>query len=180
MLPTGHVAAGYLTGVALLKLSNPALPPEQMTQLLWWAIFFGFAPDIDVFYFFIKNKTMLVGGKEANQDIHRKYGSHAPIWWLVSGLLIFFLSPSVYWKFVGLLLWLGSWSHFLLDSIEYGITWLSPFNKKLYAIKNREYKMVLEERNFIKHVFKYLKLYSTRLTFYLEVIIIISALTIYF
>ncbi len=179
MLPTGHVAAGFLTAEVLLKIAKPDLPTGQIQQLLWWGVFFGFAPDLDVFYFFLKHKTLLVSPSNVGEDNHRKFWSHAPFYWLVAGLLIFLLSGSLYWKYVGLLLWLGSWSHFLLDSIEYGIPWLSPFSQKLFALKNQGIKLVISESNFFRHSLGFLKLYSKRLSFYLEVLIILSAIFVF-
>ena len=52
MLPTGHVAAGYLTGYALLKFSNSGFTLAQHQQLIFWGMFFGFAPDLDMFFLF--------------------------------------------------------------------------------------------------------------------------------
>lgn len=177
MLPTGHVAAGYLTGYALLKFAHPALEIHQQTQLLWWATFFGFAPDLDVFYFFIRNKTLLVSG-EAKSN-HRFYFSHAPVLWLLAGLGVYFFGSSIYIKDIGLLLWLGSWSHFLVDSVEYGVMWLWPFSTKIYAFKNQGVKVPVSEQSFFRHSFQFLKIYSRRLSFYLEMVIIISALAIF-
>lgn len=181
MLPTGHVAAGFLTAKALLHFINPgtSLSGSEMNQFLWWGMFFGFAPDLDVFYFFIKNKTLLVSGNAAQKDTHRKYLSHAPMLWIIPGLLIFFFAPSVYWKYVGLLLWLGSWSHFLLDSVDYGIMWLWPFSSRVYAFKDREVKFQVTEQTFLAHSISHLKIYSTKLSFYLEVLIIICAFIIF-
>jgi membrane-bound metal-dependent hydrolase YbcI (DUF457 family) len=178
MLPPGHIAAGYLTGYALLKFAKPALDSQQQTQLLWWSAFFGFAPDIDVFFVFFSTHSLLVAGdKDVN---HRKYFSHAPVLWLLAGLLIYFFAPSTYLKYIGLLLWLASWSHFLLDSIEHGVMWLWPFSKKVFAIKNQGERTLIPEKNFFKHSLQFLKFYTTRVSFYLEVLIIAAALIIYF
>ncbi len=178
MLPTGHIAAGYLTGYALLKFAHPNLTPIESQHLVIWATFFGFAPDIDVFFVFFKTSSLLVAGDEKVN--HRKYFTHTPILWLIPGLLIYFLGANVYIKFIGLALWLGSWSHFLLDSIEHGVMWFWPLSHKAYALKNRDVRLVIPEKNFIKHSWQFLKIYSKRLSFYLEVLIILTALIIYF
>ncbi len=178
MLPPGHIAAGYLTGYVLLKVANPALSPQEVQHLMMWTTFFGFAPDLDTFWAFFKQKSFLLSGEK--QVSHRKFYSHAPIIWLVVGLLIYFFGSSVYIKYFGLSLWLGSWSHFLLDSIEYGIMWLWPFSNKVYALKNVEIKVFIPEKNFFKHTWQFLKIYSTRVTFYLEVLIILIAIITYF
>lgn len=178
MLPIGHVAGGYLSGVVLLKILKPELSAVENNNLLLFAIFFGFAPDLDVFWFFFKNKTMLVASS-TNETSHRKFIGHAPLLWLVFGLIIFFSTSNLYVKYVGLIFWAGSWSHFLLDSIEYGIMWLWPFSNKIYALKDTAVSKPITEKGFINHTFAFLKFYFTRLTFYLEILIIITALAVY-
>ncbi len=176
MLPPGHIAAGFLTAKALLNFVHPALTSQQHNHLLWWGMFFGFAPDIDMFYVFFRQRSMLVSGNE--KISHRKFISHAPILWLIAGLLIYFFSSSAYVKFIGLLLWLGSWSHFLLDSIYYGVMWLWPFSSKIYALKDREVRWTIYERSFFKHNWKFFILYTKKPLFYLEILIIIVAIVI--
>jgi membrane-bound metal-dependent hydrolase YbcI (DUF457 family) len=178
MLPPGHIAAGFLTAKVLLNFTHPALSQSRQEQLLWWGMFFGFAPDLDMFLAFFKQRSLLVAGdKEVS---HRKFYSHAPILWLIAGLLIYFLSGELYVKYLGLLVFLGSWSHFLLDSIEHGIMWLWPFSTKVFALKNREVRLIIKEKNFFKHSWQFLKFYSQKLSFYLEIIVIISALIVFF
>ncbi|HYV33822.1 MAG TPA: metal-dependent hydrolase [Candidatus Limnocylindria bacterium] len=178
MLPPGHIAAGYLTGYALLKFAHPNISPAEAQQLLLWTTFFGFAPDLDSFYAFYKQGSMRAA---ANPNVnHRKFLSHAPVLWLIAGLLIYFFAPSVYIKYIGLALWLGSWSHFLLDSIEYGIMWFWPFSNKVYALKNREISYRLDEKNFFKHNWQVVVLYSKHLSFYLEILVVLSALIVFF
>lgn len=178
MLPTGHVAGGYLTGFVLLKFLKPDLTTVELNNLILWAIFFGFAPDLDVFWFFIKNKTILVASS-TNETSHRKFISHAPALWLVVGLGIYFLASDLYTKYIGLMFWLGGWSHLVLDSIEYGVMWLWPFSTNIYALKNTAVAKPITEHGFIKHNITFLKFYSTRLTFYLEILVIITALAVY-
>ena len=176
MLPPGHIAVGFLTAKVLLHFAHPALTPQEQSQLLWWGMFFGFAPDIDMFYAFFRQRSMLVVGDE--KISHRKFISHAPILWLIAGLLIYFFSSSPYVKLIGLTFWLASWSHFLLDSIYYGVMWLWPFSSKIYALKEREVRFKIEERTFFKHNWQFLKLYSKKSIFYLEIFIIIVAIVI--
>jgi|GEM_PF-480458 len=131
MLPPGHIAAGFLTATALIKITYPQVSGLELTHLLWWGIFFGFAPDLDMFYSFAKSKAFKT---DPSKGSHRLYFSHAPVLWLLAGVSIFFILSDPFWKFVGLLLWLGSWSHFLLDSIQYGIMWLWPLSHKVYSL----------------------------------------------
>lgn len=178
MLPTGHIAGGYLTAFLFIKILKPEIDSNQINHLLIVGAFWGFAPDLDVFYAFAKQQNLLVS--HPTTPIHRKFFLHAPMFWLIVGLMIFFISASTFGKLFGLILWFSSWSHFFLDSIEYGIMWLWPFNSKVYSLFNQEKKFRIEETNFLKHSFKFLYFYSKSITFYLEIFIIISALIVYF
>ena len=99
MLPPGHIAAGFLTAEVLLKFVHPNLTPAEYNQLIWWGMFFSFAPDLDSFVSFAREKAFIILDPEKNN--HRKYLSHAPILWAVAGLLIYFLAPSTYIKYIG-------------------------------------------------------------------------------
>jgi len=180
MLPTGHVAAGFLTAYAVIKIAKPDLDPGQINQLLLVGTFFGFAPDLDEFWFFLKNRNWLVAPVKVIK-YHRHFWSHAPVVWLLAGMLVIVIAQNIWWQLVGLILWLAAWSHFVLDSIEYGIMWLWPASGKLYALKGAGRKpFITEEKNFFKHSFLFLKFYTTRVSFYLEVLIIILFLIVFF
>jgi len=176
MLPPGHVAAGFLTAKALLHFTHPALSAAQQSQLVWWGMFFGFIPDIDTFIAFAKEKAFFVKNQDNN---HRKQFTHAPVLWFIAGMIVVVLAPSTYWRYVGLLLWLGSWSHFLLDTIQYGIMWIWPLSHKVFAIKDREREFKIEDDSFFAYWWTFVKAYAKTLTFSLEVIIIISAIYIF-
>lgn len=178
MLPTGHIAAGFLTAHALIKILKPDFDANQINQLLALGAFWGFAPDLDVFYSFARQGNLLVSHKDT--PVHHKFFSHAPMAWLVPGLLIYFLGASDYAKMFGLVFWLGTWSHFVLDSVEYGIMWLWPINNKIYALSHRGQNFRIDEKNFFRHSIQFLFYYSKRVSFYLEVLIIILALIVYF
>lgn len=175
MLPPGHIAAGFLTAEALLKITHPDLPTAQTSQLLWWGMFFGFAPDLDSFISFAKERAFFVTNKK---NSHRKMLTHAPLLWLAAGLAVVLFAPSLYWKFAGLLLWLGSWSHFFLDTIQYGIMWLWPFNSRLYAFTDTERDYQINRRDFFGYWLTFLKSYAKQISFYLEILIIVIALII--
>ncbi len=140
-------------------------------------MFFGAAPDLDLIYNFLKLKSYRIAGKGAPS--HRKYLSHAPILWLIAGLTVYFLAQDDYYRTFGLLIWLGSWTHFVLDSIDYGIMWLWPFSTKFYSLRNRQADVEIGGSSFIGYLWSFAKIYSKALTFYLEIIIIISALIIF-
>lgn len=78
------------------------------------------------------------------------------------------------------MLWLGSWTHFLLDSIEYGIMWLWPLSSKVYALKDPELVLPIYETRFIPYWWQSVRKYTKFYSFYLEVLIIITALIIYY
>ncbi len=174
MLPTGHIAAGLLTTQAALKIFKPEISGIEAQQLLWWGVFWSFAPDLDTFWAFFKAKSFYYNKKD--NSVHRRFYTHIPLLWLIVGLVIFILSPTAYWKTFGLILWAGSFSHFLLDSIEYGVMWLWPFNKELWAFKNRGIKVQINSSSFWGFWITFLKFYITRVTFIFEIVIIISAL----
>lgn len=176
MLPPGHVAAGYLVANLVIKLSGFKPGSLEANHLVLWGMFFSFAPDLDTFYSFAKEKAFTVRNPEAHN--HRKYWSHAPLLWLLAGLVIYLLGTSEYVKCFGLLVWACSWSHFLLDSIEYGIMWFWPFSKKIFAFRKVEL-MKISEPDFLSYWLKFLKIYRKYITFYLEILVIISAI-IYF
>lgn len=180
MLPPGHLAAGYLTAKTLLYFSHQHFTELQQSSLVGWSLIFGVAPDLDMFYSFFKERGYKVIGEEKPQ--HRKYISHAPILWLIAGLLIYFFADSVYYKYIGLLFWLGSWSHFILDSFDYGIMWMWPFNKKIYSLRNREknFPAIEGTKNVVSYFINFLKHYRRVITFYLEIFIIVSAIIIRF
>ena len=177
MLPPGHIAAGYLTAEVLLHdYPSTIISLSQQNQLLWWGMFFGFAPDLDYFYVLYRQRAFTV--KDGGQVNHRKFLTHAPILWLIAGLAIYFLSTDVYYQILGLLLWLASWSHFILDSVEDGVMWLWPISSKQFALKHPA-NIIIDDDSFFSHWWKFIKQYaSTRVSFYLEVLIILTALTI--
>lgn len=174
MLPPGHVAGGYLTAAIFLKLTGPALTSHQVQQLLLMGAFFGFAPDLDMFYAFKKVKGFTIPKDKIS---HRTFYSHAPLVWLVLGLSISFFATTTFMRYVGLIVWLGAWSHFVLDSIEYGIMWLWPLNRKLYALKDRAIASNIPDTRFWSYWFIFLKWYSKRTSFYLELLIMFIAIT---
>jgi hypothetical protein len=170
MLPPGHIAAGYLTALAAIKIFKPDFDQQQINQLLVLGMFWGFAPDLDVFYSFYKLKSFT---SDINKADHRKFVSHSPLLWLAVGIIFYFFVSSPFLKFNALVFVAGSFSHFILDSIEYGIPWLWPFKSRLFAIINPGKKIFeVKEKSFFKHWTAFVKFYITRPTFYFELLII--------
>ena len=178
MLPPGHAAAGYLTAWWLLKILKPELTLQETNQLLAWGAFIGFSPDLDMFYSFFKQRSFLAS--HIKTPIHRKFFSHAPILWAAAGCLVYFLAHSEYYRIFGLLVWLSSWSHFFLDSLEFGITWLWPLSGRLFGVWAVGERSGIEETKFFRHTLLILKNYARRPSFYLEILIIFIALATYF
>jgi hypothetical protein len=177
MLPTGHIAAGYIVARTFISLVHPALSAVEQQHLLGWGMFFAFAPDLDTFAVFIKMKRFI-----SSDDVsHRKFWSHAPILWLLAGLVVSFFGWAIgdtYIQYFGLILWLCSWSHFALDSIQHGVMWLWPWRKRPLAFLDPEIRSNIPPQDFIPYWVKSVKFYMTRmsLSFTLELVVIIGAL----
>ncbi len=181
MLPPGHIAAGFLITKGLLVLTKPALSAIEQQRLLWWGMFFGFAPDLDTFAVFIKVKRFI-----GSDDIsHRKFWSHAPILWLIGGLAIFFFGlarHNLFIEYFGLVAWLGSWSHFALDTVQHGVIWFWPWRKEPLALFDQGVKSHIPPQDFWPYWFQSVKFYATRFTlsFCIELVAVIAALFVYF
>lgn len=178
MLPPGHIAAGYLTAYGLVKLIQPEIDPSAVRDMYLWGMFWGFAPDLDNFFAFWKMKSWWYKGG-SDSGMHRKFYSHVPVLWLLAGVILYFLVSSAYWKMVVVLLVLGSFSHFVLDSIEFGVKWLWPFSDKLVALVNPGVKKDIQANGFFSYWLTFLSYYKSRPTFFLEIIILISAVLIF-
>src|SRR3989338_6100078 len=183
MLPTGHIAGGYLASIAAAKIFGAELPELSQDSMIAFGAFMGFAPDLDMFYSFYRKKRMYFDENSANPEInHRHYNTHAPLLHLSIALAIFILGAVTHspWVQAGGVMWLaGTWSHFFLDSFGYGITWLAPISSKVYSFYNSGNKISVPGRGFFQYWGDFLKAYSKRLEFYLELIVVIIALMVY-
>lgn len=177
MLPPGHFAAGYVITSAILKLAHPAIDHSEYQKLLLSGVIFSILPDLDLVIPFLKSKSLKFNG-DVN---HRNFVSHAPLLWLFFGLGIYLFAASPFFKYLGLLLWTGSWTHFILDSFEYGIMWLWPFNPKRFAFHFTEDNYSSTEKNTFLFYWKWLReVYSKNITFYLEMLSIAAAIVLLF
>ena len=173
MLPPGHIAGAYLATSAVLLLTHPVVSPEQMQNLVFIGIFFGIAPDLDFFYGFTSQNVWTIPNDKFD---YKKSLSHAPLLWLLLAALIYFLARDSYLKEVGLLIWAGSWTHFLLDSIDNGVMWLYPFTIKRYALFLKEKKYVTVETKFFPFWIGLVRWYAKNMvSFWLEVATIVIA-----
>jgi len=181
MLPPGHIAAGYLTAKVLTSSLQYNLTASQINELSLIGAIIGFLPDLDFFFAFAKLKAFRIDDGVVN---HRKLFPHAPIPWLIAGLIIFFAASSDFGKVLGLVVWLSSWSHFILDS-ESGIMWLWPATKRFipfseaYYSRKHEFEEK-EEKSFLKYWFNFaVKGYSS-LSGLIEIFIVLIALIVLF
>ena len=173
MILPGHLAAGYITTRILLAVKHAGFDPAQTNALLLFGTFAGDFPDIDIAYHMLKYKTI----SSSNLSIHRTYFTHAPIIWLVLGLIIFFANSSPFYQAIGLLIWLGPWSHFLGDSIEEGVMWLWPLSTRRFAVSSRKESPITQPNSFWSHLFK---TYGRKATCYVEIVLVVIAILLFF
>jgi hypothetical protein len=177
MLPPGHIAGGYLVSRVLQKLVPYSFTNKQKKWLSAAGAFFGFMPDLDFFYAFFKIKSFTIDVHEID---HRTFITHTPLPWLVLGLLIFASAKKPFTKAMGLMLWLGTWSHFALDSIEHGVRWLWPLNSNLYSVTSVS-ERIEHTGGFWSFWWNVVLWYGhNSVTFYFEILIIIIAFYIFY
>jgi membrane-bound metal-dependent hydrolase YbcI (DUF457 family) len=173
MLPPGHIVAGFLVAEGLLAIIEPSLTIQQTNALLVTGALFGFIPDLDFFYAFLKARGFTIPGTKIN---HRAYLTHRPLFWLALAFIIFIFAQSEFWKLFAILVWLGTWSHFVLDSLKVGVMWLWPFNSKFYAILSPGQKEDNQAKGFFNYWFTHLTFFYPKKftsTFVLEIIILL-------
>ena len=180
MVLPGHIAGGYLATTLLLTLSHGTLTPDDMRAVLILGTLSGELPDIDLVFFYITQRFSTTHSK----NNHRDYITHLPIVWLgISSLIMLggYASGSAFLEYSGAALLCGSWSHFILDSIEFGIMWLWPYSRQRHALMHSIDPGITRYKNgtpfyyweFVtRHYFK-------RTTFFVELIISIVALLVY-
>jgi hypothetical protein len=180
MVLPGHLAGGYLAARALMALSNPALSRPEINALYIITILAAEAPDLDLIRFFFEHRSL----KLQKTDSHRKYASHAPAAWLFGSFVIVlagYLLGIPFVSYAGLAVLCGSWSHFILDSVEYGIMWLWPFSKKMFALRYPVQEEIDEQIGTISYYWQFIKKYYCKyITFYLELIVIAVAVWVAF
>lgn len=181
MLPPGHIAAGYIVAKTIIKIAPYNLSSTESGILALLGMLFAFAPDLDFFYAFFKVGKFRIDNSKAN---HRKFITHTPVFWMIAGLVVFFLAQTDFTKALGLIIWFSSWTHFILDS-EWGIMWLWPFSSRLYPLKAEyyanKYQTELQappNESFFQYWVNMVRHYFTEKSSYLEIIIIILALSI--
>jgi hypothetical protein len=80
------------------------------------------------------------------------------------------------------MVWLGSWSHFVLDSTDVGVRWLYPFSGRFFALKNPGRPEPNTAKGFFPHWWNLCKQYwrRTPLTVCAEILLVIVALFVSF
>lgn len=171
MVLPGHLAAGYITTFFTITTLGYSFTPTEQTLLLSIGTLLGDAPDLDVFFNFLKNKSIKVFSLKG----HRDHITHIPLLWLLIGAMVWLTSSSDFYKTFGILLWLCPWSHLLCDSIftDTGVRWFAPFTQKSVMIfkKNNEDFPTNWKNLFHK--------YTQNPLFYIEFSLTILALTIF-
>lgn len=165
MLPPGHVAAGFLLA-RLVALSSANL---ANSTFFGFTAFFAFIPDLDFFVSFSRTRSLTIT-EAAN---HRLYFTHAPLLYLAIFIIWIILFPGS--SLVAFAFILGTWSHFLLDTLsEAGIMWLYPFTKKSISFKTDK-DFIPEGKQFLSYWIDFLQKYAKLFSFKLEIFLIVLA-----
>lgn len=128
--------------------------------------------------------------KDQSKNNHREFITHVPLFWFIISLIIFslgFLLDSKFIEVIALLLLAGTFSHFVFDSIEYGIRWVEPFSKKRLSLFGDNEKINtnnVDEKKLIigsiPYYWNYIKTsYIKSSTIYFEITVVIIAIIIF-
>ena len=82
----GHLAAGYLLTYLILKTIHPSLSSADTNLILILGAFFSFIPDIDMIFFYFRQKFTK---KVNHEDGHRAEITHTPFFWIIISLIVF-------------------------------------------------------------------------------------------
>jgi len=179
MVLPGHLAGGYLAATALIAVFHPDLSTSQINCLLIIGTLAGELPDIDLIFFNLAHR------KNQNIESHRNYLTHMPLFWILISMIIVsvgFIFNSVFIEYLGWITLAGTWSHLILDSIEYGISWLAPISKKNFAIKKNIHKedIIYRQGSLLQHFHFITTTYWKTTTIWIEILVSITALTVFF
>jgi len=174
MIFPGHVSAGYLVAKVVLSM-HPEISVAEYNKLVLLGAFSGWLPDIDIFYYFFKARSV----RFEEGTTHRSYITHTPFFWIAVAFLVLLFTRS---EVSALIMGLGSLSHIFFDSFGSGngVMWFWPFSKKKVLFFNYVDKNP-ETDNVFKYYFLLFKDYLNTTTFYLEITItVVALLAIYF
>ena len=190
MILPGHLAVGYLAAETVLKLAPAGLlSTSQTAWLLTIGILASEGPDLDLLLYYFSERKHFRNqqtGQSPNKrrQSHRDYITHAPLFWVlvsaaISVIGIIFHSTFMSWS--GLMVFVGSWSHLLMDSVEDGVLWLWPWHKRHLAVFYPTAPDWSGPRGGVGYCWYVIhKVYPRRLTFYLELFMTALALWVAF
>jgi inner membrane protein len=184
MVLPGHLAGGYLVSTALITALHPDFSATQLNILLLIGTLSGELPDIDLLFFNLKNRNK-AREEISTSENHRNFITHVPLFWLAISAVIYLLGmlfDSKLTEYIGILILGGTLSHFIFDSIEYGITWLAPWSKKRFAISDKMPKEDNTDRpGSIKQYFHFIiKSYWKTYTIWCELVVTLVAVFVFF
>lgn len=116
-----------ITGLILGIISNDVFGSQETLALaMIWGVFCSLIPDIDLAIYLLKHNL-----KDNQFAHHHRDILHKPIFFLIPGIALFFLSPEL-----GSIWIIATLLHFVHDTFEggWGIMWLYPFSKKYYTL----------------------------------------------
>ncbi len=177
MVLPGHLAGGYLAARGLIAVFHPGFSSTEIDALLIIGTLAGELPDIDLAKLYFDHKF----AKPGRTNDHRVYITHAPLFWLLISAIVAAIGwacGSLFIEWIGLFILSGSWIHLLIDSLEYGVMWLWPFSKKLFALKKEVPVEDIAARpgSPMYHALYIAKVYMKTVSFWAEIVITATAL----
>ncbi len=186
MVLPGHLAGGFISTTIVLGTINQSFSSSELTVLYIIGILSGELPDLDLLLFYLAKKLF-----KTTKQTHRDFMTHLPLFWMVFSFIIFALAYLINSNFLmttSILILAGTFSHFLFDSIDYGIQWLRPFNQRRYCLFKlsglNEFETASVQHHIevgsIKFYWNYLwKMYIKQPSFYAEIFVTLVALLIF-
>jgi inner membrane protein len=152
-----HLPAGFLLTQALIH-DRVVHGATAYWRYLLLGLLASVLPDLDLFYYYLVDQQ---------QHLHHSYWTHLPIYWYSLYLLCLLLVMMVgqrSWLLICHIIFLNVLLHCVLDSVNGGIRWLSPWDMTYFRLFSVPKRTPLWYGNFIWHW-----------TFLFEISIIVSA-----
>jgi len=181
MVLPGHLAGGYLITSALLGIFQPGFSHGQINALLIIGTLAGELPDVDTVFPVISHLL----NRKPRKESHREHITHAPLFWLAISVVVVIVglfASSAFIRWIGVLVLAGTWTHFLLDSIEWGIWWLWPFSSKRFFMRNaKDDHLYSSPSGTLSNYWEFTSgPYLKTATFYFELLVTAAALVVLF
>lgn len=122
----GHIPVGYFVTRHLLKKMRLPISKLWLGLGIVAAVF----PDLDYIYWFFSN---------SQSDTHRGYITSYPLFYLAIlsfTLIIYGCYRRTWLKFGMIIVSINILSHFILDTVFYGIKWLYPLSDRYFGLYN--------------------------------------------